>query len=50
MVRPPEWINADQATVNNDNKIAVSFTVDPLSEITNFKLEREADLQEHFRK
>ena len=42
MVRSPEWINADQATVNNDNKIAVSFTVDPLSEITNFKLERES--------
>ena len=40
MQRPPEWINADQATVNTDNKISVSFTIDPLSAITNFSLER----------
>ena len=40
MQRPPMWINADQATINSDGKIAVSFTIDPLSEITRFSLER----------
>jgi len=40
MQRPPTWINADQATINSDGKIAVSFTIDPLSEITHFSLER----------
>jgi gliding motility-associated-like protein len=41
MQRPPEWINADQATLNSDRKVALSFTIDPLSEITHFSLERE---------
>lgn len=40
MERPPEWINADYATVNNDNKIELSFHIDPLSEIKIFRLER----------
>ena len=40
MQRPPMWINADQATINSEGKIAVSFTIDPLSEITHFSLER----------
>jgi gliding motility-associated-like protein len=40
MQRPPDWINADYATVSEDNKISVSFTVDPLSEIRNFSLGR----------
>jgi gliding motility-associated-like protein len=40
MRRPPSWINADYATVDNDNKIALSFTIDPLSEINHFSLER----------
>jgi gliding motility-associated-like protein len=40
MQRPPGWINADYATVNSDNKIALSFTVDPSSEITHYSLER----------
>lgn len=38
--RPPDWINADQATINADGKVAVSFTIDPLSEINHFILER----------
>ena len=41
MQRPPQWINADQATLNPEGKIAISFTVDPLSEIDHFSLERE---------
>ena len=40
MQNPPEWINADFATVNEENNISLSFTVDPLSEITKFVLER----------
>jgi gliding motility-associated-like protein len=32
MERPPVWINADQATINENGKIELSFTVDPLSE------------------
>jgi gliding motility-associated-like protein len=40
MQRPPLWINADQATVNSEGKITVSFTIDPSSDITRFSLER----------
>jgi len=40
MQRPPLWINADQATLNPDGKVALSFTIDPLSEITRFSLAR----------
>lgn len=40
MQRPPQWINADQATLNSEGNVALSFTIDPLSEIRNFSLER----------
>jgi len=40
MQRPPQWINADQATINPENKIALTFTIDPISEIKQFSLER----------
>lgn len=40
MQRVPEWINADYATVNESGNIAVSFTIDHLSEISLFSLER----------
>jgi gliding motility-associated-like protein len=40
MQRPPAWINADQATINENGKIALSFSIDPLSEIKHFSLER----------
>jgi gliding motility-associated-like protein len=39
MQRPPKWINADQATMNS-GKVSLSFTIDPLSEIKQFSLER----------
>lgn len=39
MQRPPEWINADYATVAG-TKVSLSFTADPLSEISSFSLER----------
>jgi gliding motility-associated-like protein len=38
--RPPQWINADHATVNSDGKIELSFTIDPLSELNHFSLEK----------
>jgi gliding motility-associated-like protein len=40
MQRPPFWINADYSTVDAETKISLAFTVDPLSEITHFRLER----------
>lgn len=40
MQRPPKWINADQATINQQNKISLTFTIDPQSEIRQFNLLR----------
>ena len=40
MQRPHQWINADQATINSDGKVALSFTIDQLSEIKHLSLER----------
>jgi len=40
MQRPPQWINADFATVNSDGHISLSFSYDRASEITHFNLER----------
>jgi gliding motility-associated-like protein len=49
MQRPPLWINADYATVNEDKKIYTSFTIDPVSEITHFRLERRSGLSDNFK-
>ena len=48
MQRPPEWINADFATINDNNNISLSFTIDPLSEITTFNLERKKETDNEF--
>jgi gliding motility-associated-like protein len=40
MQRPPDWINADNATVNEENEIVTTFSVDPQSQIDDFILER----------
>jgi gliding motility-associated-like protein len=40
MQRPPEWINADYATIDPFREILLSFTIDPLSEIRTYSLER----------
>jgi gliding motility-associated-like protein len=40
MQRPPQWINADQATIDSNGNVALSFTIDPLSAINRFSLER----------
>jgi gliding motility-associated-like protein len=49
MQRPPQWINADQASINQEDKIALSFTIDPLSEIRQFSLERKAGTADIFK-
>ncbi len=43
MQKAPDWINADYATVDEDNNITLSFTVDPGSEISKFGIERRKD-------
>lgn len=50
MLQPPEWINADYATVNDRNGISLSFTIDPLSEIRNFVLERKTSDESSFQR
>jgi gliding motility-associated-like protein len=46
MKRPPEWINADYATINSQGKTELSFSIDPLSGLNQFILEkREGSIQ-----
>ena len=40
MQRPPQWINSDYVTVNSENKISISYSIDPMSQISRFLLER----------
>jgi gliding motility-associated-like protein len=40
MQKPPGWINADYATVNEQNGISLSFSIDPETDIRTFSLER----------
>lgn len=49
MQRPPRWINADFASVTGGNNIELSFTIDPLSEITLFDLEKDGAQSRGFR-
>ncbi len=37
---PPGWINADNATVTDDDEVEISFHIDPSSDIDTFALER----------
>jgi len=48
MQRPPQWINADYATVIPDAGIVLTFTIDPLSEISLFLLERKTGVSSDF--
>ena len=48
MQRPPEWINADYATINKTNEIELSFTIDPFSEIKTFAIERKSETDPDF--
>jgi gliding motility-associated-like protein len=49
MKRPPQWINADYATVNAGKEILLSFKIDPSSEIRNFRLEKKTGAQGTFK-
>lgn len=40
---PPEWINADYASYNEDGSVQLSFTVDPDNEYSNYRIERSRD-------
>lgn len=42
MQNPPQWINADYASVTADDDISLSFSIDPASEIDFFSLERKS--------
>jgi len=48
MQRPPGWINADQATVNDNNSISLSYSIDPSSEIKTFGIDRKKDTEVDF--
>ena len=48
MTRPPEWINADFATVTPEEKVMLSYTIDPLSEIKRFRLEKKTGYEGSF--
>lgn len=49
MQKAPAWINADYASAGDNNKIKLSFTIDPGSEITTFRLERKTAGEDGFR-
>lgn len=40
MERPPDWINADYATVTPANEIMLSFTIDPQAETRHYTLDK----------
>ncbi|MGD0582054.1 MAG: T9SS type B sorting domain-containing protein [Bacteroidales bacterium] len=42
MERGPDWINADYATIDDNNNISISFTIDPLTEINTFRISRKS--------
>jgi gliding motility-associated-like protein len=48
MQQLPQWINADYATVREDNSILLSFTMDPSSEIRTLHIERKTGLNGTF--
>ena len=43
MQKPPVWISSDYISVNDNNKIELSFLIDPESEITRFVIEKSTD-------
>jgi len=40
---PPSWINADYASINDDGDVQLSFTIDPGTEYTRYRIERSND-------
>ncbi|MDT8400461.1 MAG: gliding motility-associated C-terminal domain-containing protein [Bacteroidales bacterium] len=45
---PPEWINANYASYNEDGSVHLSFKVDPLTEYNRYRIERSTDLASGF--
>jgi gliding motility-associated-like protein len=50
MQQPPQWINADYATIDEENNINLSFSIDPLSKINTYRLERKTENENDFSK
>jgi len=48
MQRTPDWINNDYVTVNDQNQIELSFTIDPSSEIRILNIEKKTGLSGNF--
>jgi gliding motility-associated-like protein len=48
MQNPPDWINADYATITADGDISLSFSIDPASEIDLFSIERRSGFSSAF--
>ena len=48
MQQPPSWINADYATIDENNRIKISFTVDPDSKINTYRFERKTENENIF--
>jgi len=48
LTTPPQWINADYATVTDDGEIDLSFNIDPASDIDTFALERRSGFSGSF--
>lgn len=48
MQRLPQWINADYATVREDSTIALSFSIDPSSEIKTVLIEKSVGSPDDF--
>jgi hypothetical protein len=48
MSKPPEYINADYATISEGNNIELSFTIDPASELNYYKLYRSNSVEGPF--
>ncbi len=48
MSKPPEYINADYATISEGSNIELSFTIDPASEMTYYKLYRSSSVDGPF--
>ncbi len=49
MQKPPDWINADYATVGEQNNIILSFSIDQATDIRTFSLEKKTGLSGTFR-
>jgi hypothetical protein len=45
---PPGWINADYATVTSEGNISLSFSIDPVSELDLYALERRSGISGSF--